>query len=142
VRVFGGVISSETGPAYFGSEVTNPLHLIAHQNYKPDTLENDIGMIFMQDSSPNVFEEFKSYIGLVSLPSLNDASINLSGRDATISGFGMISNSVDSSVLRWAESSIISNKVCGMFFWGLIKNSNICINTFNGRSTCYGDSGI
>lgn len=141
MRIFGGIINSETGPAYLGSEVTNPLHLKSHERYNQDTLENDIGMIFMQDSSPNVFAEFSSFLGIVSLPNLNDASINLSGREAIISGYGMISNTVDSSVLRWAETSIISNNVCGLFYWGLIKKSNICISTLNGRSTCNGDSG-
>lgn len=95
----------------------------------------------MEEATRELFAEFSSYIGVINLPTFDDVSRNLVGRDALISGFGAVNNDQDSSVLRFAETSIISNFKCSIFYWGLIKNSNICIGTWNGRSTCYGDSG-
>lgn len=97
-------------------------------------------MIYMENSPSNLFAS-NNYINAISLPQSSDASINFARSAAIISGFGRVNNLMDSSILRWAETSIISNTECRLYFGGLIKEGNICVSTVNGRSPCSGDSG-
>ena len=57
-----------------------------HPSYNPSNFNNDIGFIHLSHDIPLS----NPYVAAVALPIPSDASIDLTGKSATISGFGGI----------------------------------------------------
>lgn len=104
------------------------------------TLDNDIGMIYLATAPRNLLTTYApGVIRGITLPSSSDTSLTFAGNTATTSGFGKISNTQGSTLLRYAQVPVISNTECSRYY--RILGSVVCISTSNGRSTCNGDSG-
>lgn len=112
--------------------------MIIHENYDPVHFVNDIGLIRLVNtikSDPNV--------GIVNLPSRSDVQTLLDGKLATISGFGKTTDySGPSQFLKWVRSPIAPNEKCEKVFGKTkVRDTNLCLETVGGKSSCQGDSG-
>lgn len=89
------------------------------------------------------FENNTDYIALVNLPSRSAVGNDISGSLGTAVGWGLDSDSSNtiSSVLRYVQTDVITNLLCNVFYFGLIQDTNVCIDGSEGKSTCSGDSG-
>ena len=57
-----------------------------HEDFNPEYFQNNLAIIFINEIAENVLS--RPTIGLINLPTASDASVNLAGRIATISGYG------------------------------------------------------
>lgn len=108
-----------------------------HESYASETLTNDVAILILP-----VAVTFNDFVRVTVLPT-SLASENFIGDQATISGWGRISDSTQgtSSHLRSVTQPVISNAGCQAVFGSIIVESTICISTVGGRSACNGDSG-
>ncbi|XP_055842301.1 brachyurin-like [Episyrphus balteatus] len=125
---------SEAGQQIVKVEKDN---IIVHEAWDRERLLNDISLFKL----PNALE-LSDYIKPAKLPESGDTS-TYQGKKAIASGWGRDSDSARgaSEVLRWIEVPIMANNLCGIYYMGNIKDTNICINTRGRKSTCNGDSG-
>lgn len=77
------------------------------------------------------------------MPARSQAGNNFAGSTATISGWGLDSDSATaiSPVLRNVQANVIANLLCNIQFLGMIQASNICTSGAGGVGACSGDSG-
>ncbi|CAG9814026.1 unnamed protein product [Phaedon cochleariae] len=110
---------------------------VFHEKFDDRQIDNDIGVIQL-DRAVTLTES----IQLVRLPSLSDVGINLEGRNARVSGWGLTDGAAGSTtnVLRQVNNTIISNSVCEKSFV-ILKDTEVCLSSAGGRSACNGDSG-
>jgi len=114
--------------------------MIMHPHFNPRTLINDIGLIRLRSATPSLLQH--PFVGVIRLPNITDARIDLTGRSSTVSGFGTAGIGTGASeVLRFITVPVISNQECSDVFQGFITPSNLCVSTAGGRSPCQGDSG-
>ena len=112
--------------------------MMYHENYTSDRIRNDIAFIYMSKATEKILEN--PYVGLIALPTPEDAKIDLSGKISTISGFGRVSDSGERpKILQYAKLPVESNEECKEFFGTLIKNSHLCVDTKGGSSSCNGE---
>jgi chymotrypsin len=135
VSVYVGIIDRVNGPAVWGITITDKSSMILHESYNSGNLANDIALIRLVNtivSDPNV--------GIVSLPLRTDVSVALEGKLATIAGFGKYSDtSGPSPFLRYVTQPIVSNANCEKVFGKAnVRDTNICLETTGGRSSCQG----
>ncbi|XP_068141859.1 serine protease 1-like [Drosophila tropicalis] len=111
--------------------------IIIHSDWDSKNLKNDISLIRI----PHV--EYNSAIHSVELPKLESHYSTYTGDEVIASGWGRTSDSSSSVAahLQYAHMHIISNTACKRTFLTLIRDSNICVSTSAGVSTCNGDSG-
>ncbi|XP_019893388.1 serine protease 1 [Musca domestica] len=111
--------------------------VIIHANWNSKTLKNDISLIKI----PSV--TYTSKIKAVKLPAIASSYSTYAGDTAVASGWGRTSDSSSAvaSHLKYADMKVITNTVCKATFGTTITDSNICVSTPNGVSTCNGDSG-
>lgn len=112
--------------------------MIIHENFQRNSLINDIALVRLVStikSDPNV--------KIIELPKRSEVNLNLDGKVGTVAGFGRyLDTSGASTVLRFAQMNIIANSVCERTFGTAnVRNTNICLDGSQGRSTCSGDSG-
>ncbi|XP_017137345.1 serine protease 1-like [Drosophila miranda] len=113
-------------------------NFIQHASYNSIVLRNDISLI----KTPAV--AFTAAINKVALPAISSSYSTYAGQTAVASGFGKTSDASTSvaSNLQYAELTVIANSVCEQTFGSLIVTDRvICVGTYNGVSTCNGDSG-
>lgn len=86
---------------------------------------------------------FTGVISTIRLPPKSSSGNSYSGEVATVSGWGLDSDSASaiSSVLRFINIPVGSNTVCNLYYFGAIQSTHICASGDEGRSTCSGDSG-
>nr|O97398.1 RecName: Full=Chymotrypsin; Flags: Precursor [Phaedon cochleariae]CAA76928.1 chymotrypsin [Phaedon cochleariae] len=119
------------------SKVTvNGRSWVIHEKYDSTNIDNDIGVIQLERNLT-----LTRSIQLARLPSLRDVGINLEGRTATVSGWGLTNGifQTTTDVLR-ANNTIISNKECNDVF-KIVQPTEVCLSIAGGRSACSGDSG-
>lgn len=138
VSVYVGIVDRISGPAIWGIEVTDQRHFILHEDYTLTNIRNDIALIRLVStikSDPNV--------AIVQLPSHVDRSVVLDGKLATITGFGKSTDLAGPShQLQWVRTLIAPNSVCEKTFGKVnVMDTNLCLDTTGGRSSCQGDSG-
>ncbi|XP_059491200.1 brachyurin-like [Neocloeon triangulifer] len=112
---------------------------IKHPNYDDTVLNNDIAILTLPSAVT-----LSSYISVVRLPRLSDASNTFSGTSATVSGWGRPSDTTSSisDVLRYVSLPIISNSQCASIYGSsVVISSTLCCSGAGGLSTCNGDSG-
>lgn len=138
VSVYVGIIDRIEGPAVWGIDITNPAHMIMHENYIRENVVNDIALLRLVNTIAN-----DPKVGIVQLPKRADAGVVLDGKLATIAGFGRYTDtSGPSQRLRWVSTSIAPNEKCEKVFGKAnVRATNLCLDTTGGRSTCQGDSG-
>lgn len=112
--------------------------MIIHENYNPTNVVNDIALVRLVNtikSDPNV--------GIVQLPARSDAGSVLDGKVATIAGFGRYTDtSGPSPLLRWVQAPLANNEKCEKVFGKAnVRDTNLCLDTTGGKSSCQGDSG-
>ncbi|KAM8709575.1 hypothetical protein ACLKA7_016390 [Drosophila subpalustris] len=113
-------------------------NVIVHENWEPTTLSNDISLIKLP-----VPIEFNERIQPVKLPVKSDSYNTYAGQQGVASGWGKISDSATGATdkLQFIEVPIMNNSGCSPWFGGVVGDSQICIKTTGGTSTCNGDSG-
>lgn len=112
-------------------------NFLSHENYNPSNLNNDIAIIYVDNSW-----EFNAWVQPTRLPTAQASELFV-GETATVSGWGRTTNGGTSSdVLRVATVPVISNTQCaGTFGSSIVIASTLCVNTVHGQGSCQGDSG-
>ncbi|CAG9814028.1 unnamed protein product [Phaedon cochleariae] len=120
-----------------GTVTVNGRSWVIHEKYDSTNIDNDIGVIQLERNLT-----LTRNIQLVRLPSLRDVGVNLEGRTATVSGWGLTNGifQTTTDVLRAANNTIISNRECNDAF-GIVQPTEVCLSSAGGRSACSGDSG-
>lgn len=125
--------------AYVGQEfkITNPDHLIYHEDYDPKMIRNDIGLIKLSRSI-----HFNSNVQPIALVKRTHAHDQFVGRKSVASGWGKTKDSdqVTSIDLHYVDLTPITNTECKKTFGDFLTDDNICVAT-GGKSICSGDSG-
>nr|CAD7431128.1 unnamed protein product [Timema monikensis] len=118
--------------------VRHSSQVIIHPGWDSRTLVNDVALILL--TAPVAFN---SNISPIRLPSHSQLNNNFANSPATVSGWGLPSDSATaiSPVLRFINQPVITNLICNLRFLGSIQSSHICTSGEGGRSTCSGDSG-
>lgn len=140
------LLSVDSVEVYLGSTVRSSpkvKHLVAkkdiiiHADWNSRTLRNDISLIRI----PRV--EFSSAIDRVELPKHESHYSTYDGEEVIASGWGRTSDEATgvAARLQFAHMKVISNGECKRTYFTTIRESNICVNTSAGVSTCNGDSG-
>jgi transmembrane serine protease 9 len=139
ITVFVGGINLLTDSFSMIQNVTAKSHIHVHPNYKRDTLENDIALIYVESAPEDLSK--KSNTAAVKLPAENQETIGMMG---TISGFGAVMNfGIISPILRYTILQIVNNTVCSEAYQVdvLKRDTNLCLATTNTSSPCAGDYG-
>ncbi|XP_017018366.1 serine protease 1-like [Drosophila kikkawai] len=111
--------------------------IIIHADWNSRTLRNDISLIRI----PRV--EYSSAIDRVELPKHESHYSSYDGDEVIASGWGRTSDAASAVAahLQYAHMKVISNSECKRTYLTTIRDSNICVSTPAGVSTCNGDSG-
>lgn len=135
MSVYVGIIDRINGPAIWGIDVTDKVHMIIHENYNATNVVNDIALVRLVSTIKN-----DANVGIANLPMRSDANILLDGFLATIAGFGRYSDtSGPSQHLRWVQTPIAPNEKCEKVYGKAnVRDTNLCLDTTGGRSTCQG----
>ncbi|CAB3386982.1 Hypothetical predicted protein [Cloeon dipterum] len=109
-------------------------YLIALGVYNQSTLSNDIALIKLTTSIT-----FTANIRPIKL--MSDASINLTGTLASVSGYGKTAdNETASNILKFTQVTVISNAVCASVYGSdVVISSTICAYQIN-TSICQASS--
>ncbi|KAH8366185.1 hypothetical protein KR093_010059 [Drosophila rubida] len=113
-------------------------NVIVHEDWKSETIENDISLIKLPVSI-----DFNENIQPIKLPVKSNTYNTYAGQQGISSGWGKTSDSATGAtdILQYIESPIMNNSGCSPWFGGVVRDTNICIKTTGGISTCNGDSG-
>lgn len=116
----------------------SPRNTLIHRNFDPDSLENDIALIWVSDRIT-----YSNRIQPIALPSRQFERNQFVGIISTVSGWGKYSSEHSdlSAELRFVNLPIISNSQCMRTYGHFVQPTNICGSGANGRSSCPGDSG-
>lgn len=138
VSVYVGIIDRINGPAIWGIDVVDKAHMIMHEQYSATGIINDIALVRLVNTITN-----NANVGIVQLPLTSDKTITLEGIIATIAGFGRTTDvSGPSQYLRWVQAPLVANEICEKVYGKAnVHDTNICLDTTGGRSSCQGDSG-
>ncbi|XP_062131147.1 brachyurin [Drosophila sulfurigaster albostrigata] len=126
---------SEDGQQIIFVETKN---VFVHDAWDASLLRNDISLIKLP-----VPIEFNEHIQPIKLPAKSNAYNTYAGQQGIASGWGKISDSATSAtdILQYISVPIMNNSGCSPWFGGVVYETNICIKTTGGTSTCNGDSG-
>lgn len=119
-------------------EIEDLNEMIIHEDYTLANVRNDIALIRLKTTIKDA-----ENIGIAELPSRSDASVVLDGKYAMISGFGRTSDSSGpSQFLKWVQTPLAPAEKCEKTFGKAnFQDTNLCLDTVGGRSSCQGDSG-
>ncbi|XP_017111706.2 brachyurin [Drosophila elegans] len=115
---------------------TDPeVHL--HPGWNWETLENDIAVLRLPEDAT-----LCDSIRPIRLPGISSSHLSYDYVPAIASGWGRINDesAALSNTLRYVVRFVESNEDC-RFSYSNIQQSNICMDTTSGKSTCHGDSG-
>ncbi|XP_022920346.1 brachyurin-like [Onthophagus taurus] len=113
--------------------------LYTHELYGSESLLYDIGLIHLPEAV-----ELNENIGIISLPSRAQENDNFEFEPALLTGWGKISDESTSlsDYLQYAETHIMENRLCTLYFFGSVKDTHICSDAhYSRQSACNGDSG-
>ncbi|KAH8302042.1 hypothetical protein KR044_002003 [Drosophila immigrans] len=113
-------------------------NVVVHPKWDASLLLNDISLIKLP-----VAIEFNANIQPVKLPVKSNTYNTYAGQQAIASGWGKTSDSAAGAtdILQYISVPIMNNSGCSPWFGGVVVDTNICIKTTGGTSTCNGDSG-
>ncbi|XP_059491203.1 brachyurin-like isoform X2 [Neocloeon triangulifer] len=137
-RVILGAQNVSVGIEVGRVEFTTTVKLV-HPSYNPTVLNNDLAILTLPSAVT-----LSTYISVIRLPRLSDASNTFLGTSATVSGWGKISDATTSitDVLRYVSLPIIANTQCATIYGtSVVISSTLCCSGAGGLSTCNGDSG-
>lgn len=78
----------------------------------------------------------------ISLPSFSKADDRFENHYANFTGWGKLDDDgTISPTLLISTTEIIENRLCNLYFFGIIKESHICTDGYQGQTPCNGDSG-
>lgn len=139
-RVRLGSIDAYSGGEYYKSVK----RVVVHENYNPDTLENDIAILELSKPSRIAPVQLEGF----SAPGIDDA--RLRAIQGTVLGWGRIDPKDEwqtSSVLKFASVPMVPGPQCqgklprGFERFGAIDARRLCAGGEGGVDTCNGDSG-
>lgn len=138
---FGNPDLFEDEPAFVYNS-TSTSEIIIHPNYNSITNVNDIALIKI-DNMPENITSHKN-VGYIGLPTKDEAKTNLTGRDITISGYGLNEDDQSTLMIHYTSIKLAPNDVCkdlklNQGYYN-ITESTLCIDTTGGKSPC-GDNG-
>ncbi|XP_063229583.1 brachyurin-like [Bacillus rossius redtenbacheri] len=118
--------------------VLHSSEVFVHPEWNRLLLRNDIALIKLPWRVA-----YNAYIQPIRLPSVAQLSKTFANVPATVSGWGLDSDTATavSPVLRYISQPVLSNGVCTLSYFGVITESHICTSGQDGKSTCSGDSG-
>lgn len=108
-----------------------------HPGYDPSTFNNDLALIRLATSANLTYVNVKP----ICLPI--DDSLNLDGKFAVITGWGVTNAGQKSPKLLKTSVPVISNEECQKIYYDYasITKKQICAGGYLGRDSCGGDSG-
>ncbi|KAL4715728.1 hypothetical protein ACJJTC_006307 [Scirpophaga incertulas] len=109
-----------------------------HQDWNPETSENDIAIIRIKSV------EVSNLIQPIALPNNEELSFLFEGETALASGYGITEQMgiiLPTQVLSAVRLQVVSNAVCEEAHGHMVHDTNICTSGVGGMSTCNGDSG-
>ncbi|KAI4470376.1 chymotrypsin-related [Holotrichia oblita] len=110
---------------------------IMHADYNIKVPRYDIGLVKLPNSIV-----FTDAIQKVSLPSFSKADDTFESLYANFTGWGKIEDDGSiSPTLLVSTVEIIENRLCNLYFFGIIKESHVCTDGYRGQTPCNGDSG-
>lgn len=143
VTVIIGALNRINGPMALQTDVTGSHNFISHPRYNASSLAHDIALLRIPNARTSLLDH--ANVAVVDLPLPSDVFVDLIGRNATVSGWGVTSDGQTrqpSNVLRYITLNIISNVECIRTFGNFITPENLCVDTTNGRSPCVGRKNI
>ncbi|XP_059470819.1 brachyurin-like [Neocloeon triangulifer] len=121
------------------SEIRESTSAVYHEKYNPNTMRNDIAMIYLPRPV-----ELNSFVKVIKVATkLHDSNMLRKGVAATVAGWGKTSDAADvSNILKTANLIIQGNNFCSSTYGtDSFTPNQICALGRNGDATCQGDSG-
>lgn len=119
------------------------VRLYIHENYNPWSIDNDLGLIFLNEAVP-----FNEAIAPLCLPSVNSMVTFTEGETGVVSGWGVTDrNRSLPMTLMEVTLPIVSNQKCQQSYKDHRFKTTVTDNMYcagyeeGGKSTCHGDSG-
>ncbi|XP_046400892.1 transmembrane protease serine 9-like [Ischnura elegans] len=121
-----------------GRQVFQTRDVTVHEDYDPDTINNDISLLRLPKSA-----QVTQYVNIIALPPRSMQGDDLVGQKLTVSGWGKQSDSASGigEFLNYVTMPVMTNEECSNTFGDVITPSKICTDTTGGHSSCNGDSG-
>ncbi|KAK4885192.1 hypothetical protein RN001_001463, partial [Aquatica leii] len=118
------------------TQTFNSTRFIVHEEWSMLFKHNDIALIILEQNI-----EFNDNVKKIELPV--DGETVADGQEATVSGWGITEDGSQtvSPELNYVTANILPLRECNKFYFGLLDNTQICLNGENGKSSCRGDSG-
>lgn len=109
-----------------------------HPAYDMVFLDNDIAMLQLPSSI-----EYNMFVRAVALPSYGSASMDLTGMEGRISGWGKTGDELNapSPVLKYTTLKVVANALCEQVYGNTMLGNKLCLAADAGHSICQGDSG-
>ncbi|XP_046968093.1 brachyurin-like [Vanessa cardui] len=120
-----------------GRRLINVDEFIVHPEWDPNTFENDLALLKLQNSV-----QTSDTINIVRLPYLSTVSSNFAGLGAIASGWGIASEGVPfiSPTLREQRLTVITDNLCNTLYFHNLPSNVICGFSVT-SGTCKGDNG-
>ncbi|CAK1543146.1 unnamed protein product [Leptosia nina] len=121
---------------FTGGERIDSNGIVVHDDWNPDTVENDIAVVFIPAIT------FTDLIQPINLPD-PERELFLSGT-AIASGYGLTKDGESISRNQLISSvilPIITNDKCKEVYGDIVRETTICTDGRDGHGTCNGDSG-
>jgi len=120
-------------------ETSGSNNIIIHEDYNPDSLANDIGLVRLLRPAT-----LSASVQPIRLPTVVDDDLG-AGVPVEISGWGLTSGdttSPKSDVLKVAEVYTIANSECILIYGSVrVTDATLCTSSVPGDGICFGDSG-
>ncbi|XP_059062783.1 brachyurin-like [Achroia grisella] len=119
-----------------GRRIVNVNEIVVHPDWDPDTFNNDVALMKL---ATNI--QLTDTIDIVRLPYLHTEQYNFAGMAGTISGWGIVAESVSfvAPILREKLMTVIPNSACNVSYFNQLPSSIVCGSSDTG--TCKGDNG-
>ena len=132
--IYAGTVDIANGPlssiSYF-----NRSQMFIHPEYTEINVQNDIALIKLNEVIP-----CNKFVGIVDLPCNCESLYDLNELDATVMGFGLITNISEaekSTTMRYTDIQIISNCECKKLYPNFLTNGMICAVSKSSRGSWY-----
>jgi len=112
--------------------------LIIHPNYlSSDTNQGDVALVKLEQPAA-----LGGSVAVAPLATPAEAALTAPGVQATVTGWGVTSDSGEASdVLRQVDLPIVNNRACNQVGLGPLADSHLCAGGQAGKDACSGDSG-
>lgn len=116
----------------------SPASILRHPSFNSrGTVTDDIALVRL-----NGTVSFNAYVQPVCLPPADiDISTFLSGRQATVAGWGVTERGANTQVLQRVRVPFVSRDVCNPVYRNALVPEQVCFGGEERRDSCFGDSG-